>query len=204
MPAMDPATLDRWRILAIVDRDGSTVGAISEFYLDRETRYPTWALVNTGLFGTRQIFVPLLQVTEIGDGLQVPYEKGQIKDAPRIDLHGELSPDEEAVLFAHYGIDYQPAPAEPGVAEPGVAGPGFATAEPEVPEMAAAEPGAYPEPEPTPDERAADGPAHAEGDDRGQVPVTDELAWPTSPPPPGPITEPPTEPPQATGVDRDR
>jgi len=199
MPAMDPATLDRWRILAIVDRDGSTVGAISEFYLDRETRYPTWALVNTGLFGTRQIFVPLLQVTEISDGLQVPYEKGHIKDAPRIDLHGELSPDEEAVLFAHYGIDYQPAPAEPGVA-----GPGFATAEPEVPEMAAAEPGAYPEPEPTPDERAADGPAHAEGDDRGQVPVTDELAWPTSPPPPGPITEPPTEPPQASGVDRDR
>ena len=199
MPAMDPATLDRWRILAIVDRDGSTVGAISEFYLDRETRYPTWALVTTGLFGTRQFFVPLLQVTEISDGLQVPYEKGHIKDAPRIDLHGELSPDEEAVLFAHYGIDYQPAPAEPGVA-----GPGFATAEPEVPEMAADEPGAYPEPEPTPDERAADQPAPVEGDDRGQVPVTDELAWPTSPPPPGPITEPPTEPPQATGVDRDR
>jgi len=155
MPAIDPATLDRWRTLSIVDRDGGTVGSISEFYLDRETRYPTWALVNIGLFGARQMFVPLLGATEISDGLQVPYEKGHIKDAPRVDLHGELTPDEEATLFAHYGIDYQPAPAEPGVAEPGVAGPGFATAEPEVPEMAAAEPGAYPEPEPTPDERAA-------------------------------------------------
>jgi PRC-barrel domain len=122
MAAIDPATLDRWRTLSIVDRDGHTVGSVSEFYLDRETRYPTWALVNVGLFGGRQIFVPLLQATEINDGLQVPYEKGHIKDAPRIDLHGELTSDEEATLFAHYGVDYQPASPEPEIAEPEVAG----------------------------------------------------------------------------------
>ena len=117
MAAFDPATLDRWRALAIVDRDGSTVGTISEFYLDRETGYPTWALVNTGLFGTTQTFVPLVHAIEISDGLQVPYEKRHIKDAPRVDLHDELSPDEEATLFAHYGVEYQlhpPADAEAG------------------------------------------------------------------------------------------
>jgi hypothetical protein len=117
MAAIDPATLDRWRTLSIVDRDGGTVGSISEFYLDRETRYPTWALVNIGLFGARQMFVPLLDATEIRDGLQVPYDRSQIKDAPRIDLHGELTPDDEATLFAHYGIDYQPATEEAEVAE---------------------------------------------------------------------------------------
>src|SRR6266545_3476677 len=195
MPAIDPATFDRWRTLSIVDRDGGTVGSISEFYLDRETRYPTWALVNIGLFGARQMFVPLLGATEISDGLQVPYEKGHIKDTPRIDLHGELTPDEEATLFAHYGIDYQPAPTEPGVAEPGVAEPGVAepgvaepgVAEPGVagPGFAAAEPGAtYTEPDLTPDERVVGGPAPVEDDDPGQVPATDELAWPASPPPP--------------------
>jgi hypothetical protein len=168
MAAIDPATLDRWRTLSIVDRDGHTVGSVSEFYLDRETRYPTWALVNVGLFGGRQIFVPMLQATEISDGLQVPYEKGHIKDAPRIDLHGELTPDEEATLFAHYGVEYQPAPAEPGTAEPEAAGEA--------------------------------GP----GDDQGQTPATDELAWPASPPPPGPIVEPPAEPPEVTRVDRGR
>ena len=99
MAAFDPATLDRWRALAIVDRDGTTVGTISEFYLDRETGHPTWALVNTGLFGATQTFVPLVHATEIGDGLQVPYEKTHIKDTPRVDLHDELSPDEEAALF---------------------------------------------------------------------------------------------------------
>jgi hypothetical protein len=113
MAAFDPGTLDRWRALAIVDRDGTTVGTISEFYLDRETGYPTWALVNTGLFGATQTFVPLVHANEIGDGLQVPYQKSHIKDTPRVDLHDELSPDEEAALFAHYGVDYQPS-APPG------------------------------------------------------------------------------------------
>jgi PRC-barrel domain len=110
MSAFDPATLDRWRALAIVDRDGTTVGTISEFYLDRETGYPTWALVNTGLFGATQTFVPLVHATEINDGLQVPYEKSHIKDSPTVDLHDELSPAEEADLFAHYGVEYQPSP----------------------------------------------------------------------------------------------
>ena len=131
MAAFDPATLDRWRALAIVDRDGTTVGTISEFYLDRETGYPTWALVNTGLFGATQTFVPLVHATEIADGLQVPYEKSHIKDTPRVDLHDELSPQEEATLFAHYGVEYEPSmqgeaevAEEPGpavAAEPGTA-----------------------------------------------------------------------------------
>src|SRR3712207_27926 len=117
MAAFDPATLDRWRALAIVDREGTTVGTISEFYLDRETGHPTWALVTTGLFGATQTFVPLIHATEISDGLQVPYEKSHIKNTPKVDLHDELTPQEEAELFAHYGVEYSPsadvAPAGP-------------------------------------------------------------------------------------------
>ena len=122
MAAFDPATLDRWRSLAIIDRDGVTVGTINEFYLDRETGHPTWALVNTGLFGTSKTFVPLVHATEVDDGLQVPYEKNHIKDAPRVDPHDELTPDEEADLFAHYGVEYQPSP-DPGTQAPEGAAP---------------------------------------------------------------------------------
>jgi hypothetical protein len=165
MAAFDPATLDRWRALAIVDRDGTTVGTISEFYLDRETGHPTWALVNTGLFGATQTFVPLVHATEIGDGLQVPYEKSHIKDTPRVDLHDELSPEEEATLFAHYGVEYQPSPETPDTtsaeepdpteAELGTEGPGPVPAEPEASEGAASV-----ETEPTGDE--GPGPVRAE------------------------------------------
>jgi len=125
MAAFDPATLDRWRALAIVDRDGTTVGTVSEFYLDRETGHPTWALVNIGLFGATRTFVPLVHAIEIGDGLQVPYEKRHIKDSPHIDPHDQLTPDEEAILFTHYGVEYRPSTdPEPGVARSPGAGPG--------------------------------------------------------------------------------
>jgi PRC-barrel domain len=129
MAAFDPATLDRWRALAIVDRDGTTVGTISEFYLDRETGHPTWALVETGLFGATQTFVPLVHATEIEDGLQVPYEKRHIKDSPRVDPQDELTPDEEATLFAHYGVAYDLAAADLGIAESAEAGPEAVTPE---------------------------------------------------------------------------
>ncbi|HTE67765.1 MAG TPA: PRC-barrel domain-containing protein, partial [Actinomycetes bacterium] len=125
MAAFDPATLDRWRALAIVDRDGTTVGTVSEFYLDRETGHPTWALVNIGLFGSTRTFVPLVHAIEIGDGLQVPYEKRHIKDSPHIDPHDQLTPDEEAILFTHYGVEYRPSTdPEPGVAGSPGSGPG--------------------------------------------------------------------------------
>jgi PRC-barrel domain len=165
MAAFDPATLERWRALAIVDRNGTTVGTISEFYLDRETGYPTWALVDTGLFGGSQTFVPLVHATEIDDGLQVPYEKRHIKDAPRVDLHDELTPDEEATLFGHYGVDYRPSPvagsvegsepdavpAEPGSVEgPGVGGVPGEPGSVEGPGPVPAEPGSVEGPGPVP------------------------------------------------------
>jgi hypothetical protein len=160
MAAFDPATLDRWRALAIVDRDGTTVGTISEFYLDRETGYPTWALVNTGLFGASQTFVPLVYATEISDGLQVPYEKSHIKDTPRVDLHDELSPEEEAALFAHYGVEYRPSSdmVAPPDEEPGSEpGPELAEAEAvEGPGPVPAEPGAIEGPGPVPAEPGSD------------------------------------------------
>jgi hypothetical protein len=150
MAAFDPATLERWRALAIVDRDGTTVGTISEFYLDRETGHPTWALVETGLFGATQAFVPLVHATEIADGLQVPYEKRHIKDSPRVDPHDELTPEEEARLFAHYGVDYEPlGDAGPGTAEgPGPVPVDAGTAQ-EV-EAVPEEPGTTEEPDPAP------------------------------------------------------
>ena len=194
MAAFDPATLDRWRALAIVDRDGTTVGTISEFYLDRETGHPTWALVNTGLFGATQTFVPLVHATEIADGLQVPYAKSHIKDAPLLDLHDELTPDEEAVLFAHYGVEYEaspeasqtaavegpgPVPADPGpaqapaTAEPGPAETQAAGREPdsaEAPGPVAAEPGSVEAPGLVVDEPGPEEPG----------PVPAERGWPAS------------------------
>ena len=64
---------------------------------------PEWALVNTGLFGTKQSFVPIAGRRRRRRELRVPFDKAQIKDAPNVDPDGELSQQEEAELYRHYG-----------------------------------------------------------------------------------------------------
>jgi len=95
-----------WRGQDMVDNDGDKIGKIDEIYLDQETNEPEWAVVTTGLFGTKQTFVPIADATSTGDGVRLPYEKAQVKDAPKIDPDGKLSQDEERQLYQHYGRDW--------------------------------------------------------------------------------------------------
>jgi uncharacterized protein (TIGR02271 family) len=100
-----------------VGSDGGKLGKVGQVYLDDETGRPEWATVNTGLFGTRETFIPLAQAEATGDQLRFPYEKAKIKDAPRVnDENGHLSPDEEAELYRYYGLSHSGAPADSGPA----------------------------------------------------------------------------------------
>jgi uncharacterized protein (TIGR02271 family) len=87
-------------------RDGDKIGTIEEIYLDTDTDRPEWALVTTGLFGTKQSFVPIAEVGHDGDRVTVPYDKATVKDAPSVDPDGRLSEREEQDLYTHYGRDY--------------------------------------------------------------------------------------------------
>jgi uncharacterized protein (TIGR02271 family) len=104
MPDID--TVRSWQGATMVDADGDKIGTVESIYLDDETGEPEWALVNTGLFGTKSSFVPLAQATSSGDQVQVPYEKQLVKDAPRVDTDQHLSEAEEQQLWRHYGLDY--------------------------------------------------------------------------------------------------
>jgi uncharacterized protein (TIGR02271 family) len=103
----------------LTDRDGDTIGKVEEIYLDVDTDQPEWALVNTGMFGTKSTFVPLKDATREGDKLRVPFEKSQVKDAPRVDPDGQLSQREEAELYRHYGLEYTESQSGSGLPEGG-------------------------------------------------------------------------------------
>jgi uncharacterized protein (TIGR02271 family) len=103
----------------LYDSSGDKIGKIEEIYLDADTGAPEWALVNTGLFGTKSTFVPLRDATDDGGNVRVPYEKSQVKDAPNIDSDGELSQQEEAELYRHYGLDYSESRSDSGLPEGG-------------------------------------------------------------------------------------
>ena len=91
----------------MLDRDGDKIGKIDDVYGDKQSGQPEWALVNTGLFGTKKTFVPLRGAQPVGEDIRVPLEKAHVKDAPGIDADGELSESEERELFTHYDLAYE-------------------------------------------------------------------------------------------------
>jgi uncharacterized protein (TIGR02271 family) len=120
MPDID--TAQNWQGRTMVDPAGAKVGTIDAIYLDDDTGQPEWATVTTGLFGTKTTFVPLAQAQSAGDSVQVPYDKAQVTDAPNMDAGGQLSQDEEAELYRHYGLDYTESRSDSGLPA-GSAGP---------------------------------------------------------------------------------
>jgi uncharacterized protein (TIGR02271 family) len=113
MPDID--TVQNWQGRTMVDRDGDKIGRVEAIYLDDDTGQPEWALVYTGLFGTKATFVPLTQAQAVGDSVRVPYQKDQVKDAPGMEVEGQLSQDEEAELYRYYGLDYTESRSHSGL-----------------------------------------------------------------------------------------
>jgi uncharacterized protein (TIGR02271 family) len=112
-----------WRGRDIIDADGGKVGTVEQLYRDQDTEQPEWAAVRTGLFGTKLSFVPIQNAEPSGESVRVPFTKDQIKDAPRIDdANGELSQQEEAELYAHYGMSYDERRSDSGLPEDGAPG----------------------------------------------------------------------------------
>ena len=115
MPAPSIDTVQSWQGRTMVDPAGDKLGTIDAIYLDDQTGQPEWATVTSGLFTTKTAFVPLTQAQDIGDSVQVPYDKGQVKAVPSMEADGQLSQDEEAELYRHYGLDYSERRSDSGL-----------------------------------------------------------------------------------------
>ncbi|MCU1605617.1 MAG: protein of unknown function DUF2382-like protein, partial [Modestobacter sp.] len=89
----------------VYDESGAKIGSASEVYLDDETGQPEWVTVRTGLFGTKESFVPIRDADLTDEGIRVHVDKARVKDAPKIDAEGHLSPEEERDLYRYYGMD---------------------------------------------------------------------------------------------------
>lgn len=96
--------IDRLQDLDVFDRHGDKIGAVGQIYVDDNTGEPTFVTVKTGLFGTKETFVPVRDAEQVNDGLRVPFDKAFVKDAPNIDSDGHLSESEQDNLYTYYGI----------------------------------------------------------------------------------------------------
>ena len=105
-------SIDQLQNATVVGSDGDKIGTIGQVYLDDQSNQPTFVTVKTGLFGMKETFIPVSEATRTQDGLQVPFDKAFVKDAPNIDADGSLTPEEERRLYEYYSMDYQGAGAD--------------------------------------------------------------------------------------------
>lgn len=98
-----------WRGLDVVDASGSKIGSLEAVYFDTATEEPAFATVKVGMLSRHRLaFVPLVGATVAPKHLRVTVEKNLVKDAPSIDVDGELLAETEPEIYQHYGLPYQP------------------------------------------------------------------------------------------------
>ena len=118
MPNLTNDQLKGWIGRSLVDPSGDKVGKIADIYMDDDTDRSEWLAVTTGLFGSKVSFVPITEATApAGDDVRSQFYKGQVKEAPNAEADGQLSQDEEARLYTHYGIDYSEQRSNSGLPE---------------------------------------------------------------------------------------
>jgi uncharacterized protein (TIGR02271 family) len=107
MTEQGQVSYDGWVGRDALDTDGDRIGEIADIYLDDVTGRPEWVAISTGLFGRRVSFAPLSGAQQDGEALRLPFATAMVKDAPNADPDGHLEPEEEAMLYRHYGLDYE-------------------------------------------------------------------------------------------------
>ena len=97
-----------WRGESVVDRDGSKIGNLEAVYFNTSTDEAVFATVKVGLVGGgRLVFVPLIGAKVSPKHIRVLTDKRTAKDAPAIDVDGQLESALEPEIYAHYGLAYE-------------------------------------------------------------------------------------------------
>ena len=95
----------------LMDRDGNTVGKITDVIVDSATLENEWITVKTGMMGGEHL-VPIAAVEQHGDAIRVPFAKDDVKAAPTVDKgHAAPSPSERNQVFSHFGMEDPGPPA---------------------------------------------------------------------------------------------
>jgi uncharacterized protein (TIGR02271 family) len=115
---MSRVRLDEMRGAPVYDNADEKIGKVEEIFYDQQTRVPEWIGIGTGLFGKKQVLVPVKGAQVTDDGLVVAYSKKQVKDSPDIE-EDEISQQCEADLAAHYGLGYSKQRSQTGLTEGG-------------------------------------------------------------------------------------
>ncbi|MBW4720071.1 DUF2382 domain-containing protein [Saccharothrix obliqua] len=102
---INQAEVDRLYDCDVIDSHGERIGSVKQVWLDDRDGKPLWVSVHTGLFGTRESFVPI-QGAKVGKGrITVPIDKQRVKDSPKIDVDdAHMSDAQQDELYRYYDL----------------------------------------------------------------------------------------------------
>jgi PRC-barrel domain protein len=98
-----------WSGQDVLDPQDEKLGKLEEVFYDTETDTPAFAAIKSGTFGKHLTLVVLAGATAGRDYLRVTIDKQHFKQAPSFDPDSELTVENEASAYAHYGLEYAPA-----------------------------------------------------------------------------------------------
>jgi hypothetical protein len=100
-----------WKTQEVVDLEGQKLGKLEDVFYDVDSDAPVFVTVKTGgLVGRKLIMVPIAGATVRPDAFRINFRKSEVKDAPTYDPDLELTTDQEAGAYQHYGLAYEESP----------------------------------------------------------------------------------------------
>ncbi len=109
MTLPDRETTLNWLGQTVVDSEGAETGVCRALLADDATGLPEWLYAE---LDAETVVIPLLDATAVGDRIRVTVSREQVVGSPRMGDSQELSVDQEAALYEHYGISYSTAASE--------------------------------------------------------------------------------------------
>ena len=107
LPDQDGAS--GWIGRTVVDRNGAEIGVCTSLLADTTTGQPEWLCVDRDEV---TLIVPLLEAEQRRGRVHVTVTRAYADGAPRFGPTEELSRDQEAALYRHYGIEYSTAASD--------------------------------------------------------------------------------------------
>ncbi|GGU26316.1 PRC-barrel domain-containing protein [Streptomyces lavendofoliae] len=103
------ADIREWRAHDVIDSSGHKIGTLEAVYVNTSTDEPAMVTVQVGLPTRRHlVFVPLNGAV-VGPGyVRVDHDRALVKKCPAIGTDDVLPAEDEAAVFAHYGLPYHP------------------------------------------------------------------------------------------------
>src|SRR6201995_3561867 len=98
-----------WRGQDVRDPVGEKLGKLEHVYFDGETDEPAFAAVKSGLVSKSLTLARPAGASVGHDYVRIDQAKSDVKKAPSFDTDAELSLNEEARVYRHYGLEYAPA-----------------------------------------------------------------------------------------------